>query len=161
MATGPQRFPALLGALALLAGTGAVVAWGLRRGDREVVDCPRSFAQTQLAALLLWEDAGGSMAPAPEVRRLSPDDLRVLSDPDDSEACRQLLAALPDTLRSGGGAPSMLGLYQVGDLYIVAVVPGQTREEVDALARGDEIPERPGQTRLYGRDFRLIETYSN
>lgn len=145
----------------LLAVTGVVVAWGLRRGDGEVVDCPRGFAQTQLAAVLLWENAGGSMAPAPEVRRLSPDDLRPLSDPDDSEACRQLLAALPDTLLSGTGVPNMLGLYLVGDLYIVAIVPGQTPAEVDALARGDEISERPGQTRVYNRDFRLIETYLN
>jgi hypothetical protein len=154
------RYPALLGALILLAVAGGTVWWGTRGGDIVTgTACPRSHGPTQLAALLLWEDAGGSLAPAPEVRRFSTDDLRPLTDPGDAESCRQLLATLPDTLAAGAHGPYLLGLYQVGDLYIVAIVPRSSPAEAEAIARGDEVAERPGATRIYGGDFRLIETY--
>jgi hypothetical protein len=101
------------------------------------------------------------MAPAPEVRRLRPADLTALADPEDAESCRRLLAALPDTLRAGGRGGAQLGLYRVGELYIVAWVPALSPAELDALSRGDASVERPGETHVFGRDFRRIAIYPN
>jgi hypothetical protein len=123
--------------------------------------CPRDRAQTQLAAMLLWENAGGSMAPAPEVRRLKPAELTPLVDSEDADSCRRLLAALPDSLTPGALSRHHVGLYRAGDIYIVAVVANHTPREVDARSRGDESADPAGETRVYGRDFQLLARYSN
>jgi hypothetical protein len=133
------------------------------RPDSEagVVSCPPGGRGTQLAAMLLWDNAGGSMAPAPEVRRLRPKDLTALTEPADAERCRHLLAALPDTLRPGVLSAHQVGLFQAGDLFIVVVVSHHSPAELRGISRGDPAPERPGETRIYGRDYRLLATYPN
>jgi hypothetical protein len=123
--------------------------------------CPRDRAQTQLAAMLLWENAGGSRAPAPEVRRLEPAELTPLVDSEDADSCRRLLAALPDSLTPAALSRHQVGLYRVGDIYVVSVVANHTPREVDAMARGAASADRAGETRIYGRDFRLLARYSN
>ena len=146
----------------LLAVLGALVSMGVRPGSEAGAGtCPRSFGDTQLAAVLLWDDAGGSMAPAPEVRRLKPEDLEALADPEDTESCRRLLAALPDTVQPGTLSTRRVGLYRAGHLFIVAMVAHHAPAEPDGITRGDPGLERPGETRIYGRDYRLLATYQN
>lgn len=165
MAAGRRaRLPALLGAFLLLTVVGALVARFLRpepEAGARVMACPRDRAQTQLAAVLLWENAGGSLAPAPEVRRLKPAELTPLVDPEDAESCRRLLAALPDSITLGALSRHHVGLYRARDLFIVAVVANHTPREVDAKSSGDTSAVLTGETRVYGRDFRLRARYSN
>jgi hypothetical protein len=158
------RLPALVGAIVLLTVVGALVARFVRpepEAGAGAAACPRDRAQTRLAATLLWENAGGSMAPAPEVRRLKPAELTSLVDSEDAESCRRLLASLPDSIAPGALSRHQVGFYRAGDVYIVAVVANHTPRDLDDRSRADASIDRAGETRVYGRDFRLLARYSN
>lgn len=156
-----NRSPRFGGALLLVAMSGPLLAILFCRGGNEGSACPRSFAQTHLAALLLWDNAGGTMGAAPEVMSAHPNDLRALADSTDAESCRRLRAQLPDTLQAGLFAPNFYAFYQVGEIYIVPIVPNLKPSEIEAMDRGDFSNERTGTTYVFDREYRLLATYPN
>ena len=87
----------------------------------------------------------------------SPEDLVLLEDPADSELCRRLAAAIPDTLAVGGpGAPFFTAFYEVGNVYVTPIVPRVTPAEMDAEARGETILWKEGVTLVFDRDLETL-----
>lgn len=130
----------------ILASIGlAVVVVLARRARPDRNDCPPEFAQTRLAATLLWSDQ--SHAWPPPGSGATPEDLVLLEDPGDSDVCAGLAAAIPDTLETRGiTAPYLAAFYGVADVYVVPIVPRVTRAEIEAESRGEMAPWRAGVT---------------
>jgi hypothetical protein len=149
----------LAGALVLASAALAVVVFACRAGPAANA-CPREFPQTRLAATLLWSGQGHAWPPPGSAA--SPEDLVLLEDPADSELCRRLAAALPDTLAVGGpGAPFFTAFYEVGNVYVTPIVPRVTPAEMDAEARGETILWKEGVTLVFDRDLETLLATSN
>ena len=145
--------PALVRNL-LIAAIGLVVVVVLARAARRdpANACPREFSQTRMAAALLWD--GRSHAWPPPGTALTPEDLTLLVDPDDSELCARLADLLPDTLAVGGvGAPFFTAYYRAGDAYVAPIVPRVTPAEIEAEARGETILWKEGVTLVFDARF--------
>jgi hypothetical protein len=148
------------GYLPLASAALGVVVVLVCRAEPEANACPKEFPQTRLAATLLWSGQGHAW-PLPG-STASPEDLALLEDPADSELCSRLAAALPDTLPIGGlGAPYFTAFYELGDAYVVPIVPRVTPAEIDAEARGETILWKEGVTLVFDRDLEILLTAPN
>jgi hypothetical protein len=135
-----------------------VLARRARPGEGD--NCPRELGQTRLAATLLWSQPSHDWPPPGSAA--SPEDLKRLEDPDDSETCARLSAAIPDSLAVGGvGAPFFTAYYRVADAYVVPVVPRVTRAEIEAEERGETILWKVGVTLVIDRNFELLLAVPN
>jgi len=135
-----------------------VLARRTRSGDGDA--CPREFAQTRLAATLLWSQPSHDWPPPGTAT--SPEDLILLVDPVESETCARLAARIPDTLAVGGlGAPFFTAFYRFADAYVVPIVPRVSRAEIEAEARGETILWKEGLTLVFDRDLQLLFTVPN
>lgn len=143
--------------LGLVVLVGALSSRFLGRSKGE--GCPRATPQTELTVLALWDHAGGLTGPAPELEGALPGQHRALVDPDDSGMCQRIRALLPDTLKVGVLAPHSTAFYQVGDVYVVPVIPNLTPSEIESMERGDPFAGRNGTTYVYDADLELLNAY--
>lgn len=126
--------------------------------------CPREFAQTRMAATLLWNtpDVGYvDYGPSP-VAGHHPDDLRVLVTETDAETCVRIAAVIPDSLKPLGlFAQRFAAFYELKDLYVAPVVPTVTPEEIAAEMRGERMLDEVGVTFVLDRDLRVLAAVEN
>ncbi len=141
----------LLLALAAIVVAGLLVSRAFR-GTAGGDACPRPYPATELAALL----AGGQEGWPAGVPAPRPDELRPLEDPADTESCRRLRALLPDTLSLGTLAASSVAFYQLGDAYVVPVMPNLKPEEIEAMEQGDFSAERHGATWVVDAGYEVL-----
>lgn len=152
-------------ALVVLAMAAAIALPALKREQGPATAaCPPEFAQTRMAATLLWStpDVGFAERPSTPVDGHHPDDLRLLETGSDGEACARIAAVIPDSLKPLGLlAPRFAAYYEVGDLYVVPVVPHVSPQEIDAEVRGERYLDEVGVTFVYDRDLQLVAAVEN
>lgn len=149
--------------LMVLGMIAAIALPAVRRDRPDRGACPIEFAQTRMAAILLWNAPEFTLVRAASpTGRLHPDDLRLLETETDGEACAGIAAAVPDSLKPlGPMAPFHAAFYEIDGLYVAPVVPHLSPEEIDAAHRGESLEHRTGVTFVLDREMRVVATAEN
>lgn len=148
----------------LVLGMIAAIALPAVRRDRPAGGtCPMEFAQTRMAAILMWNAPEFTLVRAASPGgRLHPDDLRLLETETDAEECAGIAAAIPDSLKPlGPMAPFQAAFYELDGLYVASVVPHLSPKEIDAAHRGESLEHKTGVTFVFDREMRVVATAEN